>query len=132
MSTIFEKFEDLSFAKQLDIISKIDSKKINEAWSKKYKSSIDCNNPKGFSQKAHCAGKKKKNEQIAEQKEIPTLDELKNDTMQRSINNVRTSYSKIAQEPWFEEVYNRALELLKTSNNKFEFRSLLHVLIKQR
>ena len=32
----------------------------NEAkWSKKYKSSIDCNNPKGFSQKAHCAGKKK-------------------------------------------------------------------------
>ena len=29
-------------------------------WSKKYKRSIDCNNPKGFSQKAHCAGKKKK------------------------------------------------------------------------
>ena len=28
-------------------------------WSKKYKASIDCNNPKGFSQKAHCAGKKK-------------------------------------------------------------------------
>ena len=30
-----------------------------ESWSKKYKKSIDCNNPKGFSQKAHCAGKKK-------------------------------------------------------------------------
>ena len=29
-------------------------------WSQKYKKSIDCNNPKGFSQKAHCAGKKKK------------------------------------------------------------------------
>ena len=29
-------------------------------WSLKYKRSIDCNNPKGFSQKAHCAGKKKK------------------------------------------------------------------------
>jgi len=27
-------------------------------WSKKYKESIDCDNPKGFSQKAHCAGKK--------------------------------------------------------------------------
>ena len=25
----------------------------------KYKKSIDCNNPKGFSQKAHCAGKKR-------------------------------------------------------------------------
>jgi len=36
-------------------------KKVNEKkWSDKYKKSIDCNNPKGFSQKAHCAGKKKK------------------------------------------------------------------------
>lgn len=33
--------------------------KLNEAWSKKYKKSINCNNPKGFSQKAHCAGRKK-------------------------------------------------------------------------
>ena len=31
----------------------------NEGWSDKYKKSIDCNNPKGFSQKAHCAGRKK-------------------------------------------------------------------------
>ena len=34
-------------------------------WSKKYKKSINCNQPKGFSQKAHCAGKKKrKNEDM--------------------------------------------------------------------
>ena len=32
----------------------------NEGWSNKYKKSINCNNPKGFSQKAHCAGKKKR------------------------------------------------------------------------
>ena len=31
-----------------------------EGWSKKYKDSINCSHPKGFSQKAHCAGKKKK------------------------------------------------------------------------
>ena len=31
-----------------------------EGWSKKYKKSINCSNPKGFSQKAHCAGRKKK------------------------------------------------------------------------
>jgi hypothetical protein len=31
-----------------------------EGWSNNYKKSIDCNNPKGFSQKAHCAGKKKR------------------------------------------------------------------------
>ena len=30
---------------------------ITEKWSKKYKDSINCSNPKGFSQKAHCAGK---------------------------------------------------------------------------
>jgi len=29
-------------------------------WTKKYKDSIDCSNPKGFSQKAHCQGLKKK------------------------------------------------------------------------
>ena len=33
---------------------------MNEGWSSKYKKSINCNNPKGFSQKAHCQGKKKK------------------------------------------------------------------------
>ena len=35
---------------------------IDEKWSTKYKKSIDCNNPKGFSQRAHCQGKKKKSE----------------------------------------------------------------------
>jgi len=29
-------------------------------WTDKYKKSIDCDNPKGFSQRAHCQGKKKK------------------------------------------------------------------------
>jgi hypothetical protein len=32
---------------------------LDEKWSQKYKSSINCANPKGFSQRAHCAGKKK-------------------------------------------------------------------------
>tara|TARA_B100000902_G_scaffold374730_1_gene403976 strand:+ start:3161 stop:3712 length:552 start_codon:yes stop_codon:yes gene_type:complete len=32
---------------------------LQEKWSDKYKKSINCSNPKGFSQKAHCAGKKK-------------------------------------------------------------------------
>ncbi len=37
----------------------IDEDYIEEKWSQKYKSSINCNNPKGFSQRAHCAGRKK-------------------------------------------------------------------------
>lgn len=32
---------------------------VDEKWSKKYKKSIDCSNPRGFSQRAHCAGRKK-------------------------------------------------------------------------
>ena len=34
------------------------AKELDEAWSKKYKKSINCSNPKGFSQKAHCAGRR--------------------------------------------------------------------------
>lgn len=45
-----------------------DNMKINEIltekWSQKYKSSINCSHPKGFSQRAHCAGKKKHNESV--------------------------------------------------------------------
>ena len=33
---------------------------VSEKWSQKYKDSIDCDNPKGFSQKAHCQGKLKR------------------------------------------------------------------------
>lgn len=40
--------------------SKKKKKEVDEKWSEKYKKSIDCNHPKGFSQKAHCQGKKKK------------------------------------------------------------------------
>ena len=32
---------------------------VEEKWSQKYKKSINCAHPKGFSQKAHCAGRKK-------------------------------------------------------------------------
>ena len=33
---------------------------VTEKWSEKYKKSINCSNPKGFSQRAHCDGLKKK------------------------------------------------------------------------
>jgi hypothetical protein len=38
--------------------------KVKEEWSDKYKKSIDCDNPKGFSQRAHCQGRKKKIEEM--------------------------------------------------------------------
>jgi len=36
------------------------SNMLEEKWSEKYKKSINCNNPKGFSQRAHCQGRKKR------------------------------------------------------------------------
>jgi hypothetical protein len=46
---------------------------VTEKWTKKYKKSINCSNPKGFSQKAHCAGRKK-NESTEDQAEVITED----------------------------------------------------------
>ena len=50
-----------------DNVSRFDSEinvedwvEISEKWSQKYKKSIDCNNPKGFSQRAYCQGRKKR------------------------------------------------------------------------
>jgi len=47
---------------------------VDEGWSQKYKSSINCSHPKGFSQKAHCAGKKKHNESIGNVMEMTCPD----------------------------------------------------------
>jgi len=41
---------------------------LDEKWSEKYKKSIDCNNPKGFSQKAHCQGRLKEEEESLDEK----------------------------------------------------------------
>lgn len=39
---------------------------ILEKWSAKYKKSINCSKPKGFSQKAHCSGRKKRKKMYKE------------------------------------------------------------------
>lgn len=55
------------------------SGEMKEKWSEKYKKSINCNNPKGFSQRAHCQGRKKKlkeNLSEAERTELAKLKEL--------------------------------------------------------
>lgn len=51
---------------------------ITEEWSKKYKSSINCSRPKGFSQRAHCQGRKKHaNENMDHSKDDQAVPELK-------------------------------------------------------
>ena len=49
---------------------------ITEKWSQKYKNSINCSNPKGFSQKAHCAGKKKTNENVELVEEFDLIESI--------------------------------------------------------
>ena len=44
---------------------------VTEKWSEKYKKSINCNNPKGFSQRAHCQGRKKRLKESKNIEEIP-------------------------------------------------------------
>lgn len=41
-------------------ISDINTPQLDEKWSSKYKKSINCSHPKGFSQKAHCAARRKR------------------------------------------------------------------------
>ena len=74
---------------------KIKTESVSEDWSEKYKDSIDCNNPKGFSQKAHCAGKKK-NETMLRLKNL--LGEAKFETY----HNTYTSAINAAKE-WAEK-----------------------------
>ena len=56
---------------------------VSEEWSQKYKSSINCAKPKGFSQQAHCAGKKK-TESVTE-----NLSELKIAALEKQYNNLK-------------------------------------------
>ena len=44
-----------------------------EAWSEKYKKSINCSNPKGFSQRAHCDGRKKKVKEMSHRDAVKIL-----------------------------------------------------------
>ena len=67
------------------------TKSVQEEWSEKYKRSIDCSNPKGFSQKAHCAGKKK-NEDIDHAEYNDEAGMFKNDL--QTIQRVSTHLEK--------------------------------------
>jgi hypothetical protein len=71
---------------------------VNEEWSNDQKKKIDCNNPKGFSQKAHCAGRKKR--QAGKQtKSKPVKEFMEKQTIEERLQlflekNVPTSPSK--------------------------------------
>jgi len=67
---IVEK-NDQQYTLSMDDLESLNESDLNEKWSQKYKSSINCSHPKGFSQKAHCAGKRKHNEDIEQEMTCP-------------------------------------------------------------
>ena len=93
-------------------------------WSDKYKRSIDCNNPKGFSQKAHCAGRKirKENMKLSELK-----DTIRDLIRERSVNAISKAQQKNRED------IARALELYKKAkggNKSYNEKNLIKVLKK--
>ena len=93
-------------------------------WSNKYKRSIDCNNPKGFSQKAHCAGRKirKENMKLSELK-----DTIRDLIRERSVNAISKAQQKNRED------IARALELYKKAkggNKSYNEKNLIKVLKK--
>jgi hypothetical protein len=86
--------DDMSELELTVIYSKIKNgdykQNLSEKWSAKYKKSINCKRPKGFSQKAHCAGRKKRKGMY---KEISDADYIM-DMMKEDVFGHRvTSYS---------------------------------------
>jgi hypothetical protein len=71
------KNEDLEY--DLDILMENTEYEelINEKWSKDYKKSINCSNPKGFSQKAHCDARKKRQKGEETKSKSPFKEEFK-------------------------------------------------------
>lgn len=59
---------------------------VTEKWSEKYKKSINCSNPKGFSQRAHCQGRKKR------LKEESQKEELFKEVIERDVNEYASNY----------------------------------------
>jgi len=78
-AVIYEATNDGTTWKKGDMLGKteIQLEKIEAKWSMKYKRSIDCNNPKGFSQKQHCKSKASEDE-MEEKYEMEEDEEYKN------------------------------------------------------
>src|SRR5210317_906792 len=90
-------------------------------WSDKYKKSIDCNSPKGFSQKAHCAGRKirKENMKLLELKEV-----IRDLIQERSINAISKAQQKNASD------IEKALEFYKKNKHTDKKEAFVKVLKK--
>lgn len=90
-------------------------------WSQKYKDSIDCDNPKGFSQRAHCQGRKKK-QKMKKSDVMVTLnrlaEEMENKGLEKQASELHEAFLRIAEhlhddEPVVESDYDHELGMIR-------------------
>ena len=88
---------------------------VKENWSDKYKKSIDCNNPKGFSQKAHCQGRKKKMEEQKDHEYSMARSELS--TIMNAAKRLQAKMGKGEGEieAWVQSKITKAADYLDTA-----------------
>ena len=72
-----------------------EEEEITEKWTEKYKKSINCSNPKGVSQRAHCQGKKKK---LKESKNVDNVPEDKKELLSKIIDFATPEIKKILED----------------------------------
>jgi len=77
-----------------------EQEELDEKWSEKYKRSIDCSHPKGFSQRAHCQGRKKTEEEIMKEQQLK-------EAIKKLVKEV---YEEQAQQDECWECYEAAME----------------------
>jgi hypothetical protein len=78
-----------------------EAEELDEKWSEKYKRSIDCSHPKGFSQKAHCQGRKKNEETLMKEEQLKNL-------IREIVEEVYNEQAQMQDECW--ECYEAAME----------------------
>jgi hypothetical protein len=71
---------------------------VTEKWSAKYKRSINCNNPRGFSQRAHCQGRKKHNEDAVDDLEKDLVEPHSYDAIDHMMQTLARKYKLTPQE----------------------------------
>jgi len=89
---------------------------VKEKWSQEYKDSIDCNNPKGFSQKAHCQGRKKRVKEELDEAERTYLAKLKELARKYAYDDSTDSTTKEKIEKMFTQLkrqYRKGIEVEK-------------------
>jgi len=89
----------------------------NEKWSEKYKKSIDCKNPKGFSQRAHCQGKKKKMQESLTEAERTFMAKLRDLAKKYAYDDSKDTTTKEKIEKIHQELKREFAKGIKVEKN---------------